>query len=129
MSIPLSPLLSILSEVLNSNLSWDERTAGVKIKRNMYKLQVYPNNLVIILEDPVEGIEILILKLKDFEVLALKLTNKRWRCEQRTLRNKKLVLRLKGKKWNTWVSLWLLWIVYCTRIIMLRLGKKSRRAD
>ncbi|XP_025028017.1 contactin-associated protein-like 2 [Python bivittatus] len=59
-------------EVLNNDIRRDERIAGVTIKREAYNLEAFADDLVmILLEDPLEGIRTLIEKLKDLGVLAV----------------------------------------------------------
>lgn len=56
----LLPLLFILAlEVLNRDIGQDKRIPKVKIKRGQYNLQMFADDLILILENPLEGIEIL----------------------------------------------------------------------
>ena len=76
---PLSPLFFLLVlEILNRDIRQDERTVGVKIKKETSKLRVFADDLVLVLEDPFKGMEILMGKLKQFGALAgFKLINGR----------------------------------------------------
>uniref|UniRef100_A0A670Z8T2 Reverse transcriptase domain-containing protein n=1 Tax=Pseudonaja textilis TaxID=8673 RepID=A0A670Z8T2_PSETE len=53
---PLSPLLFVLTlEVLNRNIREEKEIKGMKIKKEEYKLQAFADDLVFILEDPLES--------------------------------------------------------------------------
>lgn len=54
---------------------------SVKIKKT-HKLRVFVNDLVLVLENPLKGIELLMRKLKEFGVLAGFKINKQ-RCYQK----------------------------------------------
>ncbi|XP_015283583.1 PREDICTED: protein lunapark, partial [Gekko japonicus] len=48
------------------NVRQDERIIGVKIKGASYKLRAFADDLMLVLEDPLKGIETLMAKLKEF---------------------------------------------------------------
>lgn len=63
------PFLFILPlEVFSRDIWQDERNSGVKVKKEVYKLRAFSDDLVLILEDSMEEIEI--LGGKEFAMLA-----------------------------------------------------------
>ena len=67
---PLSPLLFILVlEALNRDIRQDDQIKGLKIKK-VFKLRAFANDLVLILQDPLNVVEHLMKKLKEFGSLA-----------------------------------------------------------
>ena len=68
---PLSPLLFILTlEILNEQIRGKKELKGLKVKGQIYNLQAFADDLVIILEDPVQSIEDLMSMLKTFGDMA-----------------------------------------------------------
>uniref|UniRef100_A0A670ZAE6 SET and MYND domain containing 3 n=1 Tax=Pseudonaja textilis TaxID=8673 RepID=A0A670ZAE6_PSETE len=64
---PLSPLLFVLTlEVLNRNIRDEKNIKGMKIKKEEFKLQVFADDLVFILEDPLETASKLIEKIETY---------------------------------------------------------------
>uniref|UniRef100_A0A8C6VAE5 Reverse transcriptase domain-containing protein n=1 Tax=Naja naja TaxID=35670 RepID=A0A8C6VAE5_NAJNA len=72
---PLSPLLFVLTlEGLNRCIREDKQIKGMKIKREEYKLQAFADDLVFILEDPLESAFKLIERIEEYgEVAGLKI--------------------------------------------------------
>uniref|UniRef100_A0A670Z3Q8 Reverse transcriptase domain-containing protein n=1 Tax=Pseudonaja textilis TaxID=8673 RepID=A0A670Z3Q8_PSETE len=68
---PLSPLLFVLTlEVLNRNIREDKSIKGMKIKKEEFKLQVFADDLVFILEDPLETAPKLLEKIETYDEVA-----------------------------------------------------------
>uniref|UniRef100_A0A8C6XJK4 Reverse transcriptase domain-containing protein n=1 Tax=Naja naja TaxID=35670 RepID=A0A8C6XJK4_NAJNA len=68
---PLSPLLFVLTlEVLNRNIREDKEIKGMKIKKEEYKLQAFADDLVFILEDPLETAPKLIERIEEYGKVA-----------------------------------------------------------
>ncbi|XP_061495705.1 calcyphosin-2 isoform X3 [Rhineura floridana] len=90
---PLSPLLFILVlEVLLRDIRQDKRISGLKIKKEEYKLRAFADDLIIVLENPLEGINVLMDKLKEFGPLAgFKINNQKTKMlvKKLTLREQK----------------------------------------
>ena len=64
---PLSPLLLILVlEILNKDIRGDEQLKGLKIKKEVFKLRAFADDLVLLIQDPLESVEHLMKKLKDY---------------------------------------------------------------
>lgn len=61
----MSTLLLAL-EIFNRNVRHEERIEAVKIKGEYYKLRAFADDLMLGLENPLKGIEILMTKLKAF---------------------------------------------------------------
>uniref|UniRef100_A0A670XUF9 Reverse transcriptase domain-containing protein n=1 Tax=Pseudonaja textilis TaxID=8673 RepID=A0A670XUF9_PSETE len=72
---PLSPLLFVLTlEVLNRNIRDEKNIKGMKIKKEEFKLQAFADDLVFILEDPLETASKLIEKIETYgQVAGLKI--------------------------------------------------------
>uniref|UniRef100_A0A670Z1A6 Reverse transcriptase domain-containing protein n=1 Tax=Pseudonaja textilis TaxID=8673 RepID=A0A670Z1A6_PSETE len=68
---PLSPLLFVLTlEVLNRNIREDQNIKGMKIKKEEFKLQAFVDDLVFILEDPLETALKLLEKIETYGEMA-----------------------------------------------------------
>uniref|UniRef100_A0A2D4F3M7 Reverse transcriptase domain-containing protein n=1 Tax=Micrurus corallinus TaxID=54390 RepID=A0A2D4F3M7_MICCO len=73
---PLSPLFVLTLEVLNRNIRDNREIKGMKIKKKEYKLQVFADYLVFILEEPLETAPKLIEKIEEYGQVAELKTNK-----------------------------------------------------
>lgn len=68
---PLSPLLFILIiEIFFRAIREDEKIKGLQHKGYQYKLRAFADNVVFIIEDPIETLPYLIKKINDFGALA-----------------------------------------------------------
>lgn len=102
-SCPLSLLLFILSiEILNTLIREDRRTKGLKIKEGEIKLQAYADDLVFILEDPVESLIYLMEDLGKYgRVAGLKINYEKTKL---LLKNVKEQEKQELKKFNLQIT-------------------------
>ena len=76
---PLSPLLFILTlEILTEQIRDKKKIEGLKVRGHTFKLQAFADDLVIILEDPMDSIEDLMEMLKNFgDMAGMKINQKK----------------------------------------------------
>lgn len=117
----LSTLLLAL-EIFNRNVRHKERIETVKIKGEYYKLRAFADDLMLGLENPLKGIEILMTKLKAFGAVNRR---RKWKQDETKLINNpgfKIEKRI-----NIWISLWQIWMLYYFKIIMSKFGMKFKK--
>uniref|UniRef100_A0A803TII6 Reverse transcriptase domain-containing protein n=1 Tax=Anolis carolinensis TaxID=28377 RepID=A0A803TII6_ANOCA len=72
---PLSPLLFILSlEMLLNNIREDKELTGIKIRKEEYKIRAFADDMICIIENPLENIQNWLKKIEEFgKVSGLKI--------------------------------------------------------
>lgn len=111
---PLSPLLFIfVLEALNNRIREEKQIGGMKIRNHEYKMRIFADDIVYILENPTESIEKLIEILTDFEkVSGLKVNKDKTAMVTKNLdrKDEKLLSEISGfmvKKKAKYLGIWI----------------------